>query len=243
MTQQREDWAAELARQYIEATLNVSVETWDRDGRQGAHDLRYDHEGLSTAVEVKLVVDADYRAMAQRIAKTGYVQDSRLTRMWDLRLKHRARVDRALRDVPDLLMHLEQRGWLDRPLWVLRKSDPVTAASLDRLGVTSLWSQRPTLKHPPGFYLMPESWGGEPSRDSWRLRLVRGWSHDQTGEVPAGAAGAGRAHGGRAPARASLAVGGDLLDRGQVRHLARDAAPLGPPRRGRRRPAARADQR
>jgi hypothetical protein len=159
MTQQREDRAAGLARQYIEATLNVPVETWDRDGRQGAHDLRYDHEGRSTAVEVKLVVDADYRVMAQRIAKTGYVPDSRLTRMWDLRLKHRARVDQALRDVPDLLMHLEQRGWLDRPLWVLRKSDPVTAARLDRLGVTSLWSQRPTLRHPPGFYLMPESWG------------------------------------------------------------------------------------
>ncbi len=28
------------------------------------------------------------------------------------------------------------------------------------LGVTSLWSQRPTLKHPPGFYLLPEPWGG-----------------------------------------------------------------------------------
>jgi hypothetical protein len=55
---------------------------------------------------------------------------------------------------------LEQRGWLDRRLWLLRKSDPVTAASLDRLEVTSLWSQRPTLKHPPGFYLMPEPWGG-----------------------------------------------------------------------------------
>jgi hypothetical protein len=76
-----------------------------------------------------------------------------------LRLKHRARVDQALRDVPDLLMHLEQRGWQDRRLWELRKSDPVTAASLERLGVTSLWSQRPTLKHPPGFYLMPEPWG------------------------------------------------------------------------------------
>jgi len=87
------------------------------------------------------------------------VRDSRLTRMWDLRLKHGARVDQALRDVPDLLMHLEQCGWLDRRLWLLRKSDPVTAASLDRLGVTSLWSQRPTLKHPPGFYLMPEPWG------------------------------------------------------------------------------------
>jgi hypothetical protein len=159
MRQQRADWAAELARQYIEATLRVPVETWDRDARQGAHDLRYDHEGRSIAVEVKLVVDADYRALEKRIAKTGYMRDSRLTRMWDLRLKHRARVDQALRDVPDLLMHLEQRGWQDRRLWDLRKSDPVTAASLERLGVTSLWSQRPTLKHPPGFYLMPEPWG------------------------------------------------------------------------------------
>jgi transposase len=24
---------------------------------------------------------------------------------------------------------------------------------------------------------------GEPPRDSWRLRLVRGWSHDTTGQV------------------------------------------------------------
>ena len=80
MTQQRGDWAAELARQYIEATLNVPVETWDRGGRQGAHDLRYDHEGRSTAVEVKRIVDSDYRAMEDRIAKTGYVRDNRLTR-------------------------------------------------------------------------------------------------------------------------------------------------------------------
>ena len=160
MRQQREDWAAELARQYIEATLKVPVETWDRDARQGAHDLRYDQEGRSTAVEVKLVVDADYRALEKRIAKAGYVRDSRLTRTWSLRLKHRTRVDQALRDVPNLLMHLEQRGWQDRRLWDLRKSDPVTAARLERLGVTSLWSQRPTLKHPPGFYLMPEPWGG-----------------------------------------------------------------------------------
>jgi hypothetical protein len=79
-----------LARQDIEATLNVPVETWDRYARQGAHDLRNDHEGRSTAVEVKLVVDANYRALEDRIAKTGYVRDSRLTRMWSLRLKHGA---------------------------------------------------------------------------------------------------------------------------------------------------------
>jgi hypothetical protein len=71
MGQQREDWAAELARQYIEATLNVPVETWDRDARQGAHDLRYDHGGRSTAVEVKLVVDADYRAFRTGLPGPG----------------------------------------------------------------------------------------------------------------------------------------------------------------------------
>jgi len=38
-------------------------------------------------------------------------------------------------------MRLEQRGWLGWGLWLLRKSDQVTAAHLDRLGVTSLWSQ------------------------------------------------------------------------------------------------------
>jgi hypothetical protein len=39
----------------------------------------------------------------------------------------------------------------------------------------------------------------ESPRDSWRLRLVRGWSHDQTREVSAGAAGAGCPHGVGAP--------------------------------------------
>jgi hypothetical protein len=74
------------------------------------------------------------------------------------------------------------------------------------------------------FVIDSKQWTGnvhhEPPRDFWRLRLVRGWSHDQTGEIPAGAARAGRPHGVRAPGRAPLAVGSDLLHRGQVRHLA-----------------------
>ena len=36
----------------------------------------------------------------------------------------------------------------------------------------------------------------EPPRDSWRLRLVRGWSHDTTRQVSTRAAGAGRQAGG-----------------------------------------------
>jgi two-component system sensor histidine kinase VanS len=73
---------------------------------------------------------------------------------------------------------------------------------------------------------LPEQ--GELPRGSWRLRLVRGWSHDQTGEVSAGAAGAGRPAGVGAPGRAPLAVGGDLLHRPQVRGLVGDAAQVGP---------------
>ena len=94
-----EDWAAEVARKYIEATLNVPVETWDRDGRQGAHDLRYKIGDRSIAVEVKLVVDDKYRALERRISDTGYVCDNRLTRMWDVRLRWGARFNRVLREV------------------------------------------------------------------------------------------------------------------------------------------------
>src|SRR5919204_729916 len=85
----------------------------------------------------------------------------------------------------------------------------------------------------------------EPPRDSWRLRLVRGWSHDTTNQVPTRAAGAGRQAGVRAPGRARLAVGSDHLDRAQVRGLLRDAAQVGPPGRDRRglRPGLTTDER
>jgi len=159
MTPEREDWAAELARQYIEATLKVPVEIWDRGGRQGAHDLRYELGGRSVAVEVKLVVEEDYRALERRIADTGYVRDSRLSRMWDIRLRRGARFDRAMREIPRILVRLEQIGWQDEPLWQLRNIDVEMEEILDRLGVTALWSHPPTPKHPPGFYLMPQPWG------------------------------------------------------------------------------------
>jgi hypothetical protein len=160
MTQKRKDWAAELAQKHIEATLNVPVQIWDRHGRQGAHDLRYELGNRSIAVEVKLVVNSKYRAMERKSSNTGYVRDNRLTRSWDARLRWGARVDRAQREIPGLLMRLERIGWHEGPLWELGYIDPPTEAHLDRLRITELWSQPPTPKHPPGFYLMPESWGG-----------------------------------------------------------------------------------
>jgi hypothetical protein len=159
MTQAREDWAAELARQYIGATLNVPVDTWDKGGRQGAHDLRYELKGRSVAVEVKLVVDEEYRALERRIADTGYVRDARLSRKWDIRLKRGARFNRVVREIPTILMRLEQLGWRNEPLWQLRNIDDETEEILERLRVTSISNYPPTLKHPPGFYLMPQPWG------------------------------------------------------------------------------------
>jgi hypothetical protein len=153
------DWAADLARRYIEATLNVAVEVWDEAGRQGAHDLRYELEGRSVAVEVKLVVDEEYRALERLIIDTGYVQDNRLSRMWDIRLRRSARFNRVMREIPNILIRLEHIGWQDEPLWQLRNVDDATEETLEQLRITGLWSHPPTPKHPPGFYLMPEPWG------------------------------------------------------------------------------------
>jgi len=80
--------------------------------------------------------------------------------MWDVRLRWGARFNRALREFVDLLVGLEQSGWGDEPQWELGNVDPVMEANLDRLGVTELWIHPPTPKHPPGLYLMHESWGG-----------------------------------------------------------------------------------
>jgi hypothetical protein len=82
----------------------------------------------------------------------------------------------------------------------------------------------------------------EPRRESWRLQPLRGWSHDQERQVPAGGPRASGEDGVGASGGTPLAVGRDHLHRKQVRHVLRDAPPLGPPGRGRRGLKARADQ-
>lgn len=69
--------------------------------------------------------------------------------------------------------------------------------------------------------------GGEPPREKWRLQAVRGWSNDTTGEVSSGDSRTGGAPCPRAPGRVPVAVGGDQLDRCEVRNDAGDAAQMG----------------
>ncbi len=67
----------------------------------------------------------------------------------------------------------------------------------------------------------------ESPRDSRRPRRLRGWGHEQTNQVSQRGAREGRADGLRAHTRVRVPVGGDPLDRGQVRRLTRDTPHLG----------------
>ena len=53
----------------------------------------------------------------------------------------------------------------------------------------------------------------EPPRESWRLHSLRGWSDEQTRQVPSGDAGASGANGPRTPQGVPIGVGGYQVDR------------------------------
>lgn len=142
---------AERAAKYIAATVGVEVEVWDRCGRQGAADLRFEHNGRSVAVEVKSVVDPRFRAMGSAIASKEYVADSRLTRLWIVNLEYGAQINDARRGLPGLLAQLETRGWLD--LDQARCSE--IGGKFDQLRVSELSSHEPTPSHPAGFIMLP----------------------------------------------------------------------------------------
>lgn len=154
----RDDWMADLAAGYIAATLGVEVESWDECGRQGAHDLRFEQNSRSVAVEVKAVVDQSFREMDSVIAQAGYVVDSRLTRLWIVDLHYGARIGNARRGLPGFLAQLEARGWLDELAWYEARCSEL-GAELDRLGISELWSQEPTPDHPAGFAMLPAPLG------------------------------------------------------------------------------------
>lgn len=157
----RNDFFADLAAEYIEATLGVQVEVWEAGERQGGHDLRYEHDGRSVAVEVKRIVDADLQQMEAAIQRSGYVRDERLQQMWSVLFRHGTSISQARQEIPGVLVLLEQTGWLNVwEMWQIRSSQPWLAAWLDRLGVEHLWGDPPTEMHPPGFFLMPVPWGG-----------------------------------------------------------------------------------
>ena len=156
----RVDVAAELARRSIEATLSVPVAHWDEDGRQGAYDLRFVIDGRSVAVEVKRLVNQQFRRAAAAADQAGYTLDDRLTRSWHAWLEFSASWKAVRAEIPALLVELEEIDWQGRRPRETRVGRPIVHDSLARLGVVNVFSFDPTEKHPPGFYLMPSAWGG-----------------------------------------------------------------------------------
>ena len=102
------DFFADLAAQYIEATL----ECRSSGGAEGRALMicGYELGGRLLAVEVKCVVDQDFRQLDGEIAKSEYVHINRLKRLWDARLHSAANVKSVRKDFPDLLISLEDIG-------------------------------------------------------------------------------------------------------------------------------------
>ena len=184
-----EDRAAEFARRSIEATLGVPVEHWDIEGRQGARDLRYvDPFGRSVAVEVKLIVDPEHRALLDVAGRAGYTQDARLHFSWHADIEWGKRFNTAVRALPDLLVELERIQWPGGgDWWRLRRVNPALAQQIEELGINTAFPSEATEKHPPGFYLMPNGWGGSvpsvkklrsSSRAYWCLHEWRSFGHN-----------------------------------------------------------------
>jgi hypothetical protein len=155
------DPSAELARRCISSLLGVHAESWDLPPRHGAYDLRYERGGKTVAVEVKLLVDAGYRAAQTEASKAGYVTCTDLSRSWTVDLDHTASWKNARLALPRLLTELEDLRWPGGGnFWRLRGVASGLRARIEELGVESAWPIAPTEMHPPGFYLMPAGWGG-----------------------------------------------------------------------------------
>jgi hypothetical protein len=150
-----DDWMAGLATDYIRATLGVEPEPWDICGRMGAHDLRYEQDGRTVAVEVKAVVDQRLRKMDDAIRRADYVAAAELTQLWVVYLRVGTDIRRARAGLPPLLAEFESRGW-DAVPPVPDTRVSTLAEQLDRLHVVSAHSQAATAAHPPGFAMLPE---------------------------------------------------------------------------------------
>jgi hypothetical protein len=139
---------ADRAAQYIEATPAVQVEPWDRDGRQGGQDLRCEYRSRSVAVEVKCVLDQDYRQMQGETDKKEYRPYERLSRLWDSAsaTAHISRVAMSCRICSS--SWTRSAGTAD--CGQLQREFPGVAARLQALGGGGLIPLRPTEAHPPG---------------------------------------------------------------------------------------------
>ncbi|KIF70058.1 hypothetical protein HY68_18195 [Streptomyces sp. AcH 505] len=160
MPGQKTDVAAQLASRCISRTLGVQVELNDTGGRQGACDLLLTYERRIIAVEVKLIVDPSHRAADSKSSQLGYTLRSDLAYSWTVHLVREKKWKRALVRIPSLLVELEASGATPSTAHHFWQHDVALLLEFEQLGIDAVFCVPQTEKHPPGYYVMPASWGG-----------------------------------------------------------------------------------
>lgn len=154
------DPGAVAAKECIKHVLQVDVELLDRGKQPGLADLLYVNDGRKVIVEVKRIVDSGYLSISKASSVRGYTPDERLNRLWLVTLHWKKSIKQITPGLVNFLIALEsanfRHGFRDSIFAVDR--DLYTVAR--RYKISYVGSMDPTDKHPPGYYLKPEHWGG-----------------------------------------------------------------------------------
>lgn len=151
----------ELATRVIELALRVPVIQHDDRAGISEYDLKILYPGGRTAAaEVVSTRDQARMSLAIAAGKRGYSRCSELTRIWIVEALPGTNIRKNATGIRALLFQLEQAKTKR-----LSRADrhPLTTIMLD-LGIDSCWSSAPTHRHPPGFYITPDSfatWAGD----------------------------------------------------------------------------------
>lgn len=153
------DTDEELAGLVLESALRAPVARVDKRPLQGMHDLEVRYaDGRLGAGEVVSARDETRTELETAAARRGFAKCNELTRLWMVIVKPEAILKNIHPHMPSLLSQLECLG-IDRIRGFDHRYAPdgfrSLAIDLDNLGIESCFSSRPTLKHPPGFYLWP----------------------------------------------------------------------------------------
>ena len=148
------DTDEELATRVIQLALGVPVIQHDDRAGNSEYDLKILYRGgRAGAAEVVSTRDQARMSLTSAAGKRGYTRCSELTRHWIVLALPGTNIHKNAKGIRALLVQLEQAN-ADR----LRRADrhPLTTIMLD-LGIGSCWSSAPTPRHPPGFYVWPDS--------------------------------------------------------------------------------------
>jgi hypothetical protein len=149
----------ELARLVLKRALRTRVKRVDKSPLQGMYDLEVCYpDGRLGACEVVSARDETRTALETAASRRGYTRCNELSRLWMVIVKPGTILKNIRHRVPSLLAQLECQG-IDHMRGVNHRYVPSEfgglGTNLDKLGIESCSSCRPTSKHPPGFLLWP----------------------------------------------------------------------------------------